>query len=103
MTPVARLFGRGRGTAFPGREGLVGLVQTHTEFNGNRAAIGSRKREQKPPEFLALNPNGKVPVLVDSEGPLLSRGIVFVEHLVDEGNESPRFRAYAPPGWEDGP
>ena len=27
------------------------------------------KGEQKTPEFLALNPNGKVPVIVDSQGP----------------------------------
>ena len=29
--------------------------------------INVRKGEQKAPEFLALNPNGKVPVLVDAE------------------------------------
>ena len=37
-------------------------------------AINIRKGEQKAPEFLARNPNGKVPVLVDSEalgGPLV--------------------------------
>jgi glutathione S-transferase len=31
--------------------------------------VNVRKGEQKLPDFLALNPNGKVPVLVDSEGP----------------------------------
>jgi len=31
--------------------------------------VNVRKGEQKAPAFLALNPNGKVPVLVDSEGP----------------------------------
>jgi len=31
--------------------------------------INVREGEQKSPDFLALNPNGKVPVLVDSEGP----------------------------------
>lgn len=31
--------------------------------------INIRAGEQKTPEFLALNPNGKVPVIVDSEGP----------------------------------
>jgi glutathione S-transferase len=31
--------------------------------------VNVRKGEQKSPEFLALNPNGKVPVLVDSQGP----------------------------------
>jgi GST-like protein len=32
-------------------------------------AVNVRKGEQKHPEYLALNPNGKVPVLVDSDGP----------------------------------
>jgi GST-like protein len=32
-------------------------------------AINARKGEQKQPSFLAINPNGKVPVLVDSDGP----------------------------------
>ena len=31
--------------------------------------VNIRAVEQKTPEFLALNPNGKVPVIVDSEGP----------------------------------
>ena len=31
--------------------------------------INIRAGEQKTPEFLALNPNGKIPVIVDSEGP----------------------------------
>ncbi len=32
-------------------------------------AVNVRRGEQKAPEHLALNPNGKVPVLVDSDGP----------------------------------
>ena len=31
--------------------------------------INVRAGEQKTPDFLALNPNGKIPVIVDSEGP----------------------------------
>ncbi|HJP68571.1 MAG TPA: glutathione S-transferase family protein [Sphingomicrobium sp.] len=31
--------------------------------------VNIRAAEQKTPEFLALNPNGKVPVLVDPQGP----------------------------------
>jgi GST-like protein len=31
--------------------------------------VNVRKGEQKLPEHLALNPNGKVPVLVDPDGP----------------------------------
>jgi hypothetical protein len=32
-------------------------------------AINVRKGEQKQPSYLAINPNGKVPVLVDPDGP----------------------------------
>jgi glutathione S-transferase len=32
-------------------------------------AINVRKGEQKQPDYLAINPNGKVPVLVDPDGP----------------------------------
>ncbi len=31
--------------------------------------VNIRQGEQKTPEFLKLNPNGKVPVIVDSDGP----------------------------------
>jgi len=31
--------------------------------------INVRQGEQKTPEFLSINPNGKVPVIVDSDGP----------------------------------
>ena len=31
--------------------------------------VNVRKGEQKLPEYLAINPNGKVPLMVDSEGP----------------------------------
>jgi GSH-dependent disulfide-bond oxidoreductase len=32
-------------------------------------AVNVRKGEQKQPGYLAINPNGKIPVLVDMEGP----------------------------------
>jgi GSH-dependent disulfide-bond oxidoreductase len=35
----------------------------------NLHSVNIRAGEQKLPEFLALNPNAKVPVLVDSDGP----------------------------------
>jgi glutathione S-transferase len=43
----------------------VHTVLAHTELQLERAHVDVMKGEQKQPEFLAFNPNGKVPVLVD--------------------------------------
>ena len=43
------------------------LEEVGAEYRLNKVNI--RAGEQKTPEFLALNPNGKVPVIVDSHGP----------------------------------
>jgi GSH-dependent disulfide-bond oxidoreductase len=45
----------------------IALEELGLEYELN--AVNVRRGEQKRPEFLTLNPNGKVPVLVDSEGP----------------------------------
>lgn len=49
--------------------------------------VNVRKGEQKAPEFLALNPNGKVPVLVDAEAEggrlVLTESAAILIHLAE--------------------
>jgi len=50
--------------------------------------IDLRKKEQKKPDFLKLNPNGKVPVIVDRETVLYESRIIN-EYLEDQYPEPP--------------
>jgi GST-like protein len=43
------------------------LEETRLEYTTHPVDLG--KGEQKTPEFLAINPNGKIPAIVDHEGP----------------------------------
>ncbi len=67
-------------------------------------SIDVRKGEQSKPEFLALNPNGKVPVIVDCDGPggqpitLAESGAILL-YLAEKSNKllppDPREKARA--------
>ena len=50
--------------------------------------VNLRNKEQKKPEFLKLNPNGKVPVIIDGETVLYESRIIN-EYLEDQYPESP--------------
>lgn len=47
----------------------VPIVLEELELAYDLKPINVRKGEQKAPSYLAINPNGKVPVLVDPDGP----------------------------------
>lgn len=47
----------------------VPIALEELELNYEIEAINLRKGEQKSASYLAINPNGKVPVLIDPEGP----------------------------------
>src|SRR4051794_38906187 len=47
----------------------VPIMLEELEFPYDLRSVNVRKGEQKLPQHLGLNPNGKVPVLVDPDGP----------------------------------
>lgn len=61
----------------------VRVVLAEKELEYETALIDLRKQEQRTPEFLRLNPLGKVPVLVDDEEVICDSTIIN-EYLDDE-------------------
>lgn len=51
-----------------GRKVSVMLEECGLDYELHKVDIG-KASDQTKPEFLALNPNGKIPVIVDTEGP----------------------------------
>jgi GSH-dependent disulfide-bond oxidoreductase len=58
-----------------GRKPLILLEELTAPYHRHMVDFGVQ--EQKLPAFLALNPNGKIPVLVDEAGPTGARHVVF--------------------------
>lgn len=58
-----------------GRKPMILMEEIGVEYHRHMVDFGMN--EQKSPEFLALNPNGKIPVLVDEEGPDGKRHVVI--------------------------
>ncbi|WP_373999986.1 glutathione S-transferase family protein [Bdellovibrio bacteriovorus] len=50
-----------------GRKVAIMLEELGLKYNEHK--INLKDLEQKRPEFLAMNPNGKIPTIVDTEGP----------------------------------
>src|ERR1700741_4141739 len=61
---MIKLYGSGTPNVF---KVLFMLGETGLEFDLERVKV--RAQEQFTPQFIALNPNSKVPVIVDSDGP----------------------------------
>ncbi len=64
----------------------VVLEEKKLPYESNHVDL--RKKEQKKPDFLKLNPNGKVPVIVDRETVLYESRIIN-EYLEDQYPEPP--------------
>jgi len=50
-----------------GRKASIMLEETGLEYEVH--PVNLSKRDQKQPEYLALNPNGRIPTIIDRDGP----------------------------------
>jgi GST-like protein len=67
-----------------GRKVPILLAELDLPYQLHLVDIG--KRQQKQPEYLAINPNGKIPALVDTDGPeriVLFESGAILEHLAE--------------------
>lgn len=58
-----------------GRKPMILMEELGAAYD--RRFVDLAKAEQKSPEFLKLNPNGKIPVLIDEDGPESGRHVIF--------------------------
>ncbi len=79
-----------------GRKASIMLEEVGADYTVHPVHIG--KGEQFAPEYLAINPNGKIPAIVDSEGPEGAPIAVFESGaiLIYLAEKSGRFLPVAP-------
>jgi glutathione S-transferase len=70
----------------------VWMVLFEKDLPYERVTVNLRRKEQKEPEFLALNPYGKVPVLVD-DGKVLFESCIINEYLEEKYPRTPLWPA----------
>ncbi|WII71088.1 glutathione S-transferase N-terminal domain-containing protein [Bdellovibrio sp. 22V] len=58
-----------------GRKVAIMLEELGVSYTEHKVDLG--KLEQKSPDFLSMNPNGKIPVIIDHEGPFNKKTTVF--------------------------
>jgi glutathione S-transferase len=60
------------------------MTALHLGANVELVAVDLGKREQRAPEFLKLNPNGRIPVLVDGDGDfVLTESHAIMQYLAE--------------------
>ena len=65
-----------------GRKISVALEEMGLPYNVH--PVNLAKNEQRTPEFLAINPNGRIPAIVDTEADI-AEGVVIEPFVIVEG------------------
>ena len=87
-----------------GMRARIGLEECGLAYNLH--PIDLTKGEQKSPSFLAMNPNGQIPVIVDSDGPggkpvTLSQSVAVLMYCAEKsGKFLPKDPAARPAFWQ---
>ena len=87
-----------------GMRARIGLEECGLAYNLH--PIDLTKGEQKSPTFLAMNPNGQIPVIVDSEGPggkpvTISQSVAVLMYCAEKsGKFLPKDPAARPAFWQ---
>src|SRR6266849_4628833 len=87
-----------------GMRARIGLEECGLAYNLH--PIDLTKGEQKSPSFLAMNPNGQIPVIVDSDGPggkpvTLSQSVAVLMYCAEKsGKFLPKDPATRPAFWQ---
>ena len=87
-----------------GMRARIGLEECGLAYNFH--PIDLAKGEQKSPSFLAMNPNGQIPVIVDSDGPggkpvTISQSVAVLMYCAEKsGKFLPKDPAARPAFWQ---
>ncbi len=87
-----------------GMRARIGLEECGLAYNFHPVDLA--KGEQKSPSFLAMNPNGQIPVIVDSDGPggkpvTLSQSVAILMYCAEKsGKFLPKDPAARPAFWQ---
>jgi glutathione S-transferase len=84
--------------AEPGANSLKCLIPLHEKgLHFESVYVNLHKFEQHEPWFLAINPEGQVPVL-DHDGTIITHSTVIIEYLEDAFTDAPLLRPADPAG-----
>ena len=60
---------------------MMALYEKNIDFEGKRLKVMSRPKETKSPKFLAINPRGLTPTLVDTDGSIIAESLAILHYI----------------------